>query len=320
MSKRSPLRVARLAVALAVVALLVPTGARAQTLPTLRIAAVPADGFAEAYYALDMGFFKKAGLDVDVQTFANGTAATIALASGAADVGITSPVNLVPAIERGVPFTLIAGGGLYTTNAPVVVMDVAKDSSFKTASDLEGKTIGVSGLNDIMQVSTVAWLASHGADPAKVRFVEVPFPQMGAALARGTVDAAVISEPSLTIARNNGLTRDFAKVYDAMSTEVMNGAWFTTMPFAQKNPELIKRFQAAIYETAKWANKNHDRSAQILEKYSKIDAHTAQTMTRSTYADSLPASSVQPSLDAAFKNHMIQKPFDANDMIYRSRP
>jgi NitT/TauT family transport system substrate-binding protein len=136
----------------------------------------------------------------------------------------------------------------------------------------------------------------------------------------GTVDAAVISEPSLTVAKNSGLVRDFAKVYDAISTVIMNGAWFTTVPFAQKNPELIKRFQAAIYESAKWANSNHERSAEILAKYSKIEAHTAQTMMRSIYADSLPVSSVQPSLDAAFKNKMLQKPFDANDMIYHARP
>jgi NitT/TauT family transport system substrate-binding protein len=184
MLERPWLRVANLILTLAIVACAFPSPAETQTLPTLRIAAVPADSFAEAYFALDMGFFKKAGLDVDVQTFANGTAATIAIASGAADVGITSPVNLAPAIERGVPFTLIAGGGLYTTGAPVVMMDVAKDSPLKTAADLGGKTIGVSGLNDIMQVTTVTWLAAHGVDPAKVRFVEVPFPQMGAALAR----------------------------------------------------------------------------------------------------------------------------------------
>ncbi len=320
MLKDPAVRAATFLLTLLMVAFAFPSRAETQTLPTLRIAAVSADAFAEAYFALEMGFFKKVGLDVDVQTFANGTAATIAVASGAADVGITSPVNLVPAIERGVPFTLIAGGGLYTTDTPVVVMDVAKDSPLKTAADLEGKTVGVSGLNDIMQVSTVTWLAAHGVDPTKVRFVEIPFPQMGAALVRGTVDAAVINEPSLTIAKNNGLTRDFARVFDAISPLVMNGAWFTTVPFAQKNPELIKRFQAAIYETAKWANKNHERSAEILEKYSKIDAHTAQTMTRSIYADSLPVSSVQPELDAAFKNKMLQRPFDANDMIYRARP
>jgi NitT/TauT family transport system substrate-binding protein len=317
---RTPQRLSTIVLAFAIFAFAVPTRAGSQTLPTLRVAASVSDAFAEGSYAVDMGFFKKAGLNVDLQLFANGTASTIAVATGAADIGITSPVNLAPAFIRGVPFTLIAGGSLYTTNAPVDILCVAKDSPFKNATDLEGKTIGVAALNDIMQIAALAWLSEHGAAPSKVRFVELPYPQMGAALARGTVDAAVIPEPSLTDARDKGLVRDFGKVYDAISTQFMNGAWFTTMSFAQKNPDVIKRFRVAIYDAGSWANKNHDRSAEILAKHSKINVQTARTMTRSLYSDSLTAQSVQPALDAAFKYGLIQRPVNAGDMIFHGPP
>ncbi len=72
----------------------VPAIAEEQTLPTVRIAASMSDPFAEVYYALEMGFFKKEGLDAQVTTVASGTASTLAVVGGAADIGGTSPVNL----------------------------------------------------------------------------------------------------------------------------------------------------------------------------------------------------------------------------------
>jgi NitT/TauT family transport system substrate-binding protein len=310
-------RFSTVAVWLALAVLVLPSAGGSQTLPSLRVAATANDTFAEAYYALDMGFFKKEGLNVDLQTFANGAAVTTAVAGGAADVGISNPVGLAGAFSHGAPFVIIAGGGMYSTNAPTTVMCVAKDSPLKTAKDFEGKTIAVSGLKDLTQLGAVAWLAQHGADTTKMRFVEIPFAEMGPALQRGTIDAAVISEPSLTSAKDKGLVRVFAKVFDAIAPEFLIGAWFTTTPFQQKNPDLVKKFQAAIYDAARWANKNHDASAAVLAKYSKIDADTARTMTRSTYAESLTVRAVQPPLDLAFKNNVLDKSVAAGDLLAR---
>jgi ABC-type nitrate/sulfonate/bicarbonate transport system substrate-binding protein len=311
------LRFSMIALALAIGTLTSPTVTGAQTLATLKVAATANDTFAEAYYALDMGFFKKEGLDVNLQTFANGAAVSTAVAGGAADVGISNPVGLAGAFSHGAPFTLVAGGGMYATSAPTTVMCVAKDSPLRSAKDFEGKTIAVSGLKDLTQLGAVAWLSQHGADTSKIRFVEIPFAEMGPALQRGTIDGAVISEPSLTSALDKGEVRVFAKVFDAIAPQFLIGAWFTTTPFAQKNPELIKKFEAAIYDAARWANKNHDASAAILAKYSKIDAETAHRMTRCVYADSLTARIVQPPLDLAYKNNVLDKAIAAGAMIAR---
>ncbi|HXF35147.1 MAG TPA: ABC transporter substrate-binding protein [Candidatus Acidoferrales bacterium] len=310
-------RFSALAFALTLAALAVPGPAGTQTLPTLKVAATANDTYAEAYYAVDMGFFKKAGLNVDLQTFANGAAVSTAVAAGAADVGISNPVQLANAFSHGAPFTLVAGGGMYATDAPTTVMCVAKNSPFKVAKDLEGKTIAISALRDLTQLGAVAWLSQNGADTSKMKFVEMPFAEMGPALARGTVDAAVISEPSLTAAKDAGSVRVFAKVFSAIAPQFLIGAWFSTTTFAQKNPDLIKRFQTAIYEAARWANKNHEQSAAILAKYSKITAETARTMTRCTYADGLTPRIVQPPLDLAFKNNVLDKSVTAGDMIFK---
>ncbi len=310
-------RFSSLASILALAALMIPAPAQTQTAPVLHVAATANDTFAEAYYAQDMGFFKKEGLNVDLQTFANGASVSTAVAGGAADVGISNPVGLAGAFSHGAPFVLIAGGGMYSSKAPTTVLCVAKDSPLKNAKDFEGKTIAVSGLKDLTQLGAVAWLAQNGADTSKMQFVEIPFAEMGPALQRGTVAGAVISEPSLTSAKDKGLVRVFAPVFTAIAPQFLIGAWFSTKPFAQAHPDLIKKFQDAIYDAARWANANQEASAAILAKYSKITPETAREMTRATYATSLTPRTVQPPLDLAFKNSVLDKSVVASEMIFR---
>ena len=200
------------------------------------------------------------------------------------------------------------------SSTPIRTID--HDSPIKAAKDFEGKTIAVSGLKDLTQLGAVAWLSQNGADTSKIQFVEIPFAEMGPALVRGTVAGAVISEPSLTAAKERGDVRVFAPVFSAIAPQFLIGAWFTTRSFAQAHPDLIKKFQNAIYEAGRWANGNQAASAAILEKYSKIPPQAARTMTRSTYATTLTPAIVQPPLDIAFKNNVLDKPVSASDMIF----
>jgi NitT/TauT family transport system substrate-binding protein len=159
-----------------------PRAVLAQTFPLVRAAATANDSYAEGYYAQDLGYFTKSGLQVDLQTFASGAEVSVAVAGGAADIGVSNPLNLAMAISHGAPFTLIAGGGMYSSKTPTTELVVAKSSPLSSAKDLEGKTVAVSALKDITQASVSVWLTQNGADPTKVKFVEMTFSEMGPAV------------------------------------------------------------------------------------------------------------------------------------------
>lgn len=291
---------------------------QAQTAAEVRVATDPFDSYAEPYYAQDMGFFTKAGLDVQVISFASGAAISLAVTGGAADIGISNPTQLANAISHGIPLTLIAGGGLYSTKAPNMLLCVAKNSPLQNPKDFDGKTIAVSALKDITQLAAKAWLAQGGAANARVQFVELPFTEMGAAVQRGTIDAALIVEPALEAALGRGDVRSIAKPFDAIAPEFLIGAWFTTTAFAAKSPEIVKKFVATIYQTARWANANQNASGQILGKYSKMLPETMRRMTRVLYSESLTPRLIQPILDISYKNGILDKPITASQMIARS--
>lgn len=227
--------------------------ASAQHAP-LRVGAVPADPFAEAYYAQDMGFFTKAGLDVEITSFTSGAGSVTAIAGGALDIGISTVTMMASAAVHGVPLVYIAGGALYDDRAPSAALCVAYGSAITEAKDFEGHAIAVSAIRDGTQLGAAAYLTTNGVDLEKVNFIEMPFPSMAPALKRGAIAGAMIAEPFLTA--NAGDIRVFARAEGAVAPRYMTGGWFALRTWVDANRDVARRFAAAIYATARWANSN----------------------------------------------------------------
>ena len=260
--------------------------AAAQTSPTVRVMATPTDSFGEAYYAQDMGFFAKHNVSVEFPGNGGGAISINALAGNSADVGVANPLSIAQAFIKGIPISIFAGGGLYTTASPATLLLVPKSSTLRTAKDLEGKSIGLPGLGDQLQAATIVWLQKNGADPAKVHFVEVnPGPLIYSALMHDRVDAATAPEPTLTESVRDG-ARIFGDPFAALAPRFFIGIWIARNDWLKANPELARRFADAIYEAGKWANGHSNESATILAKYAKGDPAILRTMRSSSRSQS----------------------------------
>lgn len=306
-------------VALAVIALVAatPRAGFTQSTPALRVAANLSDAYAEAYYAQDAGFFSGNGLTVELTSFASAPAITEAVTSGSLDIGVATVLSLAQAVSHGIPLTIIAAGGVTSPATPATTLCIAGDSVIRTAKDLEGKTVAVIGLKTISEVAVDAWLEKGHADISKVRVIEMPFPQMGPALERGTIAAAVLSDPSLSQAKLNNHVRELASTSAAIAPRYLSSAWFTTIPFAEKNPDVVQRFVKAIYEAGRWANVNHDKSLAILAKYAKVDVDTFNKNNRIQFASSLDAADLTPQLNLALKFGALSRSVTASELTTR---
>jgi NitT/TauT family transport system substrate-binding protein len=301
------------ALALACAAVCVPRALPAAE--TLHVATTPIDLGAQVLYAKDRGYFAKAGLDVDVQLISSGAAIASAVAGGALDIAQANLVSLAAAHERGLPFVIVAPAGLYTSTAPTTHMLVAKNASFKSGKDLDGKTIAVNGILNISQIGGMAWIEATGGDLSTVHFIEMPFPQMGAALEAGRIDAAVVAEPEASAAMAATGARIIGEPYTAIAKRFLIGAWFATSSWAKAHPDAVKRFVEAVDAAGTWANAHHAESAKILETYTKITL--GPNAPRTTYTTKLDAKEITPLLDAAAKYKAIKAPISASDLLLK---
>lgn len=291
-----------------------PFVAYAQDAP-LRVGNVPTDGFAEAYYAQDAGFFAKAGLNVEMFTFNNGQGSVTAIAGNAIDVGVSSVNAIANAVIHGIPMAYFGAGNLFLASNPTLALCVARDATFTSAKDFEGQTIAVAGIKDGTHVGAGAYLLRNGVDISKVKFIEMPFPQMAPALERGTIAAATLAEPFLTAGAAR--VKPFSNAFASLGDRYMLGGWFASREFLTKNRSTAAKFMGAIYETAKWANANHEKSGEILTKYAKLDPALIAKMSRVTYAESITPEIVEPTLTWSWNLKYIDKPIAARELIVK---
>ena len=305
------------AIAASALAASLPEAALAQATSgahALRVGVGAADAYAEGFYAKEKGFFAKAQLDVDLVLSGSGGNNATLVAGNALEIGISNTVNLAVAIAHGAPFTLVAGGGLYTAKAPTTGLVVAKDSAVKSARDLVGKTVAVTALKDLTEVGVRAWLDRNGVDSKSVRFVESQMALMPPALGRGTYDAALIGEPYLSADVGTSL-RLLGDPYAVLAPQFLISNFFTTTDFYKANTALLKRFVATIYDTARWANANQPESGQIFLKAAKFDPATLAKMGRCEYATSLDPRYIDPILAAMYKYEAIDKRLTSADLV-----
>jgi NitT/TauT family transport system substrate-binding protein len=287
------------------------TFATAQTGDPIVVAAPPNDSSAEVFYAVEMGFFTKAGLNVKVQAMNNAGAITPAVVSGTIAIGSLTVPSIALPHEKGVPLTIIAPASLYSSAAPTSGIIVLKSSPLKTAKDLNGKTIATRDLSNLSYYGANAWIDKNGGDSKSVKWLEVSDTADMAAMAQGRVDAASVSEPALDDAIH-GDGRMLGAVYDAIGDKFLIGAYFTTDTYAKAHPDVLKKFADAILAAGKWANKNQAASAKILEKYAGVPIPPGNT--RVVYAETLRAVDAQPVLDMLVRSGVL-KPTRAADLF-----
>ena len=153
----------------------------------------------------EQGFFTRGGLNVDLQTMGNGALMASAVIAGDIDIGETVPIALANAYLRNLPLSaapLPRAHPICPAGAAAIRLCVSKTSILKTAKDIEGKAVAINALGVGLDLSLHAWITSSGADWSKVKLIEIPFSEMGAALDRGTAGAAVMAEPSIPSRKN----------------------------------------------------------------------------------------------------------------------
>ena len=237
------------------------------------------------------------------------------LVSGSADIAYGIILQVEQAYAKGLPVTIVAPAAMNDARKPTNFLLVAKDSPIKSPKDLNGKTLGSSPLKSIGTYATEAWMNAHGGDASTVKWVDIPFPLCGEAIARGRIDAAFVVEPFATFARAQ--TRLLGRPYEAISPYFLGAAYFTTKEWAAGHPDLVRKFAASIHEASVWANRNPAKSAPLLATFAKVDDATVAAMSRAVYSETLTPEIVQPTIDFGAKYKMLDSAFPARDILYR---
>lgn len=166
-----------------------------------------------------------------------------------------------------------------------------------------------------MAVGVQEWLRRNGVDLAKVKLIEMLFPQMAPAIGKGLIAGAFLTEPFLSFSGVD--LRVLGRPYEAIAPQFYFGCWFANKDWLAKNAPVAHRFVAAIYAMARWANAHPNEVTALLAKYAKLDLSWLQKTKRIAFATSLDTQMMDPILQAAARYGAIVKPVTAQDLIQR---
>lgn len=257
-------------------ALAAPALVRAQAAPKIRIGFWPVAAGLPFFAAVEKGYFKEAGLDVEPLKFAGAQQVMEAMLSGRSDGSSNGTGSANLAIGE------IAQPGLFKifatnpSNAKFVLDQfiTGKDSAIKAMADLKGKKVA-SGPG--IQNMTLCKTMLERAGASGVTVTELPIGQHIAAIVAGQVDACYTLEPTGTIGRMNGTTRVIESgvvaryiLGDAMAPW-HGGAASLTSEFIKKNPEGAKKFIAAYARGIELVRTKPEEARQFMKGYTAIE-------------------------------------------------
>jgi len=253
-----------------------PAVLRAQSAPKIRVGFWPIASGLPFFVAIEKGYFKEAGVDVEGIKFAGAQQVMEAMLAGRSDGSANGTGSANLAIGE------IAQPGLFKifctnpSNAKWVLDEfiAPKDSAYKTIADFKGKRLASGpGIQNVTLAKTM--LERAGATGTTV--IELPIGQHVAAVAAGQVDGAYTLEPTGTVGRMNGTTRvvEAGVVAKYILGDPLapwhGGSASLTSEFIRKNPDATKKYMAAYLKGVDFVRAKPDEARQYLKGYTAIE-------------------------------------------------
>lgn len=227
------------------------------------------------YLALEKGYFKKMGLDVEAIAFANPQEVVEGIIAGkiqAAGNGVSSG-NLAIGEDKSPGYFKIICSNSSNTKYVLEQFVVAKNSPIQQISELKGKKV-CSGLGPQNIALAKAILAKNGYPNAKI--LPLSFDKHIAAISSGEVDAAYTLEPIGTVGRIEEKTRTLETgvvskyILGAPLAPWFGGSAALSTKFLSEYPAIAQKFINAYRMGVMEVRRNPIMARQYLERYTKI--------------------------------------------------
>jgi len=271
-------------------------------------------------YAIEQGYFKAVGLDVQTTVLQSGAQLIPLLMNGQMQMGLSNIPSVAAAVTQGLPVQFVASAAYNAStgnSADGIIIKAGSD--IKSPKDLVGRTVAVPAVSGSSAILVLAAVAKDGGDASKVKLVEMAQPDMIGAVQAGKVDAGAEVEPWVTNAKAAGLDVLVYSGSFALPGQLFTG-WVASKDFVAKNPNTIAAFRSALAKSAdeiEASVKGDGKLARAeVKKNTQLDPNVVDQMILPTFSSQpITADNVQATLDALQQFGQLDQPVDAAELI-----
>ncbi|MBU5345625.1 ABC transporter substrate-binding protein [Paenibacillus lautus] len=209
--------------------------------------------YAPQYVALEKGFFKEEGLDVELQTTPGGDKTMTALLSGAIDVALVGSETSIYVYQQGSEDPVINFGQVTQTDGTFLM---ARDGAGAFDwNNLKGKVFLGQRKGGMPQMAGEFTLRKKGIDPhADLELIQnIDFANIASAYASGTGEFVQLFEPQASIFEKEGRGKVVAS-FGVESGRLPYTVFMTKQSFIDKNDATVQKFTNALYKAQQWVD------------------------------------------------------------------
>ena len=291
--------------------------AASRHLTTVLLATLPVEDTVPAVIAEREGFFRQEGLDVKLKLVQIGPATTSSIVTGAAQFSQSNYVTLIEARSRGIPVEIVAEATRGTPQFSSVV--VLPNSPIRAPKDLVGKRVAVPGIGTIGQLVIEVWMKAHGLNYNAIKWVQMPFQNMGAALQEHQVDAAWVGEPFVTILKKTLHVRLILPGFIGPTAGLPLAAFATSESYAKAHPGIVNGFKKAIEQAEALAAKDPSLVRAALPTYTAITPKLAQEIGLEEYPTTTSVAAIERVATFMREVGLLKAPVDVASMVWSGK-
>ncbi|GGD36861.1 sulfonate ABC transporter substrate-binding protein [Microbacterium faecale] len=241
----------------------------------ITVGSLPAGDYAPLYIADQEGFFEEEGLDVTIETIAGGAVGVTQLVSGELEFTSATWTNTLAAVAQGLEVVVVREG-TDSSKAGINGLLVDESAGFSSIEDLRGETLAVNTLQSATEVQLRDCLATGGLAADDYELVEVPFPEVGAAVLQDRIAGGFVPEPFITIGAPEGLVSLFdPSVCNERQENSPLITWDASKAWAEENPEIVDAFVRAMDKATQLAIDDPQVVVDILPTFTTLTPEIA---------------------------------------------
>ncbi len=231
--------------------------------------------YAPMYVAIEEGYFRDSGIDLELVTGFGADKTMTAVLSGEADIGFMGPETTVYTYNEGASDVVVNFAQL-TQRAGNFLVAREPDDDF-TWSDLKGKNVLGGRAGGMPEMVFEFVLRKNNLDPATDLFIDqnIDFGSTAAAFSGGQGDYTVEFEPSATALENENAGYVIAS-FGVDSGYVPYTAFSAKESYIEKNPDIIQSFTDALQKGMQYVKEHtsEEIAAVIAPQFQDTDLAT----------------------------------------------
>jgi|SRR5579872_6945878 len=247
--------------------------------------------YAPLFVALDKGYFKDEGLDVELAEGAGAETVVKLIGQGIDTVGYGPTITVAEAIGHGLPLQVVA---VYQPVTPIVLMSFP-DVPLKTPKDLEGKKLGLTR-NETFSNLFESFAALNKVDTSKVTKVVLDYSSRNALFMDRQLDiqSEYLNVGPPLMSRKFNIKFNIMKVSD-FGLKLLGSGLFVNRQYGESHPEAIAKLLRAIAKGYRDAAANPSAAVASLYQHlkTKMPEDVLEDQLRITLDDT-PMSSDKP--------------------------